>query len=369
MVLFALLIVWTSRWTVFDAKALQQQPAQPPHADRGAAGSSAGGSSPTTASVLARSVPAAGGTLRRARIRPATLFAQAVGYSIAALGRSAGLERSRNDELRGLQTGLSSVFGQLERHRVGDDVDTTLDPKAQQVALAGARRPRRRGRRARPADRRGQGDGRQPQLRRQPSRRHRARTSRRFNRATQAGYPPGSTFKVVTATAAIDSGKYTPDSIVNGDSPKTISGVPLANDVNQSFGDDRPDHGADLLGQHRLGPGRREARQGDDDQVHEALRLLRQAAARLPGRRDGRQPAVLAARAGRYPPAQPERGHRPHRRSARAGCEVTPLQMAMVAAAVANGGKLMTPAPRHQGRRPGRPHGRDRSSPTVLLTR
>ena len=62
-----------------------------------------------------------------------------------------------------------------------------------------------------------------------------------FNRATQSGYPPGSTFKVVTATAAIDSGRYTPNSTVNGNSPVTISGVPLNNDNNQSFGSDRPD--------------------------------------------------------------------------------------------------------------------------------
>ena len=48
-----------------------------------------------------------------------------------------------------------------------------------------------------------------------------------FNRSTQAGYPPGSTFKIVTATAAIDSGQYTPNSTVNGNSPITISGVPL----------------------------------------------------------------------------------------------------------------------------------------------
>ena len=59
------------------------------------------------------------------------------------------------------------------------------------------------------------------------------------------------------------------------------------------------------------------------------------------------------------PAGQPERGHRPDRRSVRAGCEVTPLQMAMVAAAVANGGKLMTPRLADQGRRPGRAHGED----------
>ena len=84
--------------------------------------------------MLARSVPAGDGTW--ARYYPTgSLFAQPVGYLIAAAGRAAGLERSRGDALRGLQTGLNSIFGQLSPHRVGDDVYTTLDPKAQQVAL------------------------------------------------------------------------------------------------------------------------------------------------------------------------------------------------------------------------------------------
>ena len=53
------------------------------------------------------------------------------------------------------------------------------------------------------------------------SRLNRENNSPLFNRATQAGYPPGSTFKVVTAVAAIDSGKYTPESTVDGKSPTT----------------------------------------------------------------------------------------------------------------------------------------------------
>src|SRR5205085_10564756 len=57
-----------------------------------------------------------------------------------------------------------------------------------------------------------------------------------FDFALQAGVPPGSTFKVVTTSAAIDSGRFSPSSTINGNSPKTISGVPLQNDNNQSFG-------------------------------------------------------------------------------------------------------------------------------------
>ena len=56
------------------------------------------------------------------------------------------------------------------------------------------------------------------------------------NRATQFGYAPGSTFKVVTATAAIDTGAYTPESTVDGRNDVLVSGVPLKNDNDESFG-------------------------------------------------------------------------------------------------------------------------------------
>jgi peptidoglycan glycosyltransferase len=56
------------------------------------------------------------------------------------------------------------------------------------------------------------------------------------NRAVQFGYAPGSTFKVVTLSAALDSGKYTPQSTVDGKNDIKISGVPLENDLGESFG-------------------------------------------------------------------------------------------------------------------------------------
>jgi penicillin-binding protein A len=57
------------------------------------------------------------------------------------------------------------------------------------------------------------------------------------NRPTQSRYPPGSTMKVVTASAALDSGEFDTSTVLNADSPKQISGVPLENAGGESFGD------------------------------------------------------------------------------------------------------------------------------------
>ena len=47
------------------------------------------------------------------------------------------------------------------------------------------------------------------------------------NRATQERYPPGSTFKLVTAAAALSNG-YSPDSLVKGG---TVLDLPQTDDA------------------------------------------------------------------------------------------------------------------------------------------
>jgi penicillin-binding protein A len=340
VVLFALLIVWTTRWTVLDATALNNNPLNSRtllttlKIKRGRILAANG-------EVLARSVRQrkTGYWLRTYPEGP--LFAQPVGYANLISRQEAGLEKYRLDDLKGPQTTLNSVFGPLGGNsNVGDDVYTYLDPKAQQLArqeLAGragsvvALDPR---------------TGAVLTMYSNPSyddNHYNAPCSEscQLNRATQGQYPPGSTFKVVTATAGIDSGRYTPESIINGNSPKTISGVPLQNDNNQSFG---PITLTKAL----------------TDSVNTVFAQVAENVGRPTMTKYMKRFGFYAK-----PPIDLPRGEvtssrpfdfkgRPFRPGSpdedigriaigQGGLLVTPLQMAMVAAAVANGGKLMEP--------------------------
>jgi len=241
IVLFAVVVGATAWWSVFTQDDLEanaknrRETLTQQRVRRGVIRAADG-------TVLARSEERTDKTYTR-RYPAKGLFAHALGYSYARIGRS-GLELSRNDVLAGEREELTSVFDELRgRQQEGDDLFTTLDIKAQKVALEGL------------AGRRGSVVAIEPatgavrvmasnpgfdpaalRARETFEALNRDKSSPLFNRATQGGYVPGSTMKVVTATAAIDSGRYTPQSQVDGRNGKPVSGVPLNNFGKASFG-------------------------------------------------------------------------------------------------------------------------------------
>jgi peptidoglycan glycosyltransferase len=157
------------------------------------------------------------------------------------------------------------------------------------------------------------------------------------NRAVEARYSPGSTFKVITAAAALGQG-MTPDSVL--DAPPSASfgpGKPIRNFAGESCGTNNRQSLAEALATScntafaLLG-----TKVGQDA-------LVRQAAAFGFGRDDLELPqrvarSVVTEDSGTLPKvflAQSAIGQK--------DVQATPLQMAMVAAAVANGGELMKP--------------------------
>jgi peptidoglycan glycosyltransferase len=346
VVLFALLVAFTSRWTIFEASSLRENKLnartllQQERIDRGPIVAADG-------TVLARSHRHGEGIYERT-YPTGSLFANTVGYYYTNLS-STGIERFRSAYLNGqTDTGLQAILDQLQGHKpTGEKVVTTLDPKAQRVA-AGAL-----------AEHKGAVVALEPRsgavtvMASSPSYDPNSLSSTKaferlthdsnaplVNRATQFGYAPGSTFKVVTATAAIDSGAFTPQSTVSGRDNVPISGVPLKNDNNENFGQLTLSEGlvksvntvyaqvAERLGKATLA--RYMSRFGFDRKPQLDYPATEMSSS---GESEGEriiQPTSERVDVGRMGIGQDK-------------LAVTPLQMAEVASAVANHGTLMVP--------------------------
>jgi peptidoglycan glycosyltransferase len=345
MVLFAVLVAFTSKWTVFGAEGLRDNPRnrrelledQKIHRGLIRAGDGA---------VLARSLKQPDDTYVRTYPQD-KLFSHAVGYSFVRQGR-AGLERFYDDDLSGRSSDFGSLIDRLSGSaNDGDNLITSLNPAAQRVALQ--QLGGRKGAVVALNPRTGAVEvmasvpGYDPNTIKNQAAfdaLNRDQNAPLLNRNTQSGYPPGSTFKVVTAIAAIDSGKYTPDSRVNGRNGKVISGVPLNNDGGESFGDitltDALTHSVNtVFGEVGEKVGKLTMKKYMDRLGFGApveVDLPRDERAASGERQRGR---IIPATSGAVDVGRMAIGQDK--------LTVTPLQMAMVAASVANGGKLMKP--------------------------
>jgi peptidoglycan glycosyltransferase len=342
LVMFAALIAYTSRWTVFDASALQDNKLndrtllETRDVQRGTIYAANG-------SVIADSVRQAGGAYAR-HYPYGSLFANPVGYSFPRAG-SVGLEAYDNSVLTGTPLDHESILDQLEGKQTGgDSVYTTLDPAAQEVAMTALEATHLNGAVVAMVPSIGAIRVFASEPSYDPNVVGESKPlppgSSEFDQAAEGGEFPGSIQKVVTAIAAIDSGKLTPESVEDGDSPQTFEGIPLNNDGDMSYGDITitqgltdsvntvyanvaQDVGPSLLQKYML-----------------RLGYYRDPPIDLPSNELTPSGVVLARK---YELPQSGLVDIPLMGIGEGQLQVTPLQMAMVAAAVANGGKLMRP--------------------------
>jgi len=347
VVLFGVLVGFTSYWSVFDAKALREKNAnkrpllEQQQIRRGRILA-------TDGTVIAKSVAKGhGASLRFVRRYPeGALYGHPIGYSFVREGDSE-FEQFHNDQLVGRESEFGSILDEITgRNREGNDVVTNLDPTAQRVALSDleeqgfgavvAIEPST-GEVKVMASNKPYDPNRVPHELNQLNRNE--IETPLLDRATQGRYPPGSTFKVVTAAAGLDSGAITPQTTIDAPGTIEVQGQPLSNDFNQDFGPIALDTaltnsvntwfaqlgeqlGAETMFEYMdaFGFGSTPAIDLPADQVSKS------------GVFDGDE--LL----GRNDPVDIARVAFGQERLA-----VTPLQMAEVAAAVANGGKLMRP--------------------------
>jgi penicillin-binding protein A len=166
----------------------------------------------------------AGQTLYFRRYPSGPLFADVVGYSTQSRNRT-GLEQSYNDFLTGSNANLDTFFrSTLDKLRgstiTGNNLVLTLRPRLQSIAYRALRGKCGAVVALEPSSGRVLAMVTNPTYNPNLIERRFAQATRTtapcgaplLNRATAGKYTPGSTFKLVTASAALDTGRYTPDS-------------------------------------------------------------------------------------------------------------------------------------------------------------
>jgi peptidoglycan glycosyltransferase len=166
-----------------------------------------------------------------------------------------------------------------------------------------------------------------------------------INRATAGLYTPGSTFKVITAAAALDTGTYTPDSTFYDPGYCTEYGKRVSNYADQSgpevFG--RVDFGTAL--QHSINAvfcdiGKK---LGPLTVLDYARRFGFYDDPPLETPSSERSPSGLYNRGKLFQPRDPNQVDPGRLAFGQERMQVTPLQMAMVTAGIANDGVVMEP--------------------------
>jgi peptidoglycan glycosyltransferase len=348
VVLFGVLIGFTSWWSVFDAEALKEKEAnkrpllEQQQIRRGRILAADG-------TLIAKSVPKGrGDALRYVRRYPeGSLYGHPIGYSFVRYGDTE-FEQFHNDELIGEEGEFVSIVDELlGREQEGNSIVTNIDAEAQRVALEGLQ---------------AQGFGAVVAI--EPSTgRVKAMVSNPpydpnripfeleelnrneleaplFNRATQGQYPPGSTFKVVTAAAGLENDVITPETPIDAPGVLEVEGQPLENDFGESFSGATLDTA--LTNSVNTWFGQLGQKVGNEAlfETMEKFGFNSRPAIDLP------EDAV--AKSGVFDESEEllRAGDPVDLARLAIGQErllVTPLQMAQVAAAVANGGKLMKP--------------------------
>jgi peptidoglycan glycosyltransferase len=301
--------------------------------------------------VLARSTRDSEGVYHRSYPQ-GKLFGHPVGYAYSGIGQTE-FERQRNDDLTGRTDAITTTLDELlGKKREGDDVRTTLDPKAQRIATDAIAKLGKDGAAVALDPRTGEVKvmasvpGYDPNIVKDGKALSRLSTDNTnkplVNRAVQFGDAPGSTFKVVTATAAIDTGRFTENSPVDGKNDVKISGVPLANDFGQSFG--TIDLRTALAKSVNTVYAQVGERVGKATMKEYMERFGFDRKPKLDYPKDSMSASVVAPSPPGHPVPPTSRFVDLGRMSiGQGGLQATPLQMAQVAAAVANGGKLMRP--------------------------